>query len=93
MGSLSVQQLATLLNLLSKESSEALTLEALCHRLNTNFPKSDAYKVGTALSQFLQFPGNWFSNITFKTSLNKSVFDFHLKMGKCILKETIMLCI
>ena len=71
MGSLSVQQLATLLNLLSKESSETLTLEALCHRLNTNFPKSDAYKVGTALSQFLQFPGNWFSNITFKTSLNQ----------------------
>jgi hypothetical protein len=57
MGSLSVQQLATLLNLLSKESSESLTLEILCQHFNTSFPKSEAFKVGSVITHLLQFPG------------------------------------
>jgi hypothetical protein len=58
MASLSVQQLASLLTLLSKDSADTLTLEALCHRLSTNFPKSDAFKVGSAITHLLQYPGN-----------------------------------
>ena len=58
MGSLSVQQLATLLNLLSKESAEALSLETLCQHFNTSFPKTEAFKVGSAITHLMQFPGS-----------------------------------
>lgn len=51
------QQLAQLLTLLSEEAVDKNSLEALCHRLHSNFPVTEAFKVASAIVQLLQQPG------------------------------------
>lgn len=54
MSSLKPKELVTLLNIIEEDLVEKNSLENLCSRLHQNFPRSDHFKVGTALVTLLQ---------------------------------------